>query len=143
MVPLLGWKIAAFHLLTLLVGIVMFAQQKLMPKPTHQAAADSPQAQQAEQMQKIMPYMSLMMIIIFYNFPSGLNLYIMTSSLIGAVEQLYIRRHISQQDLSGPTVPPGSPKPRRKPPAFIEWLQRQAEQAQKTHPQKDAGRRKR
>jgi YidC/Oxa1 family membrane protein insertase len=142
-IPLLGWKIAAFHLLPLLVGIVMFAQQKLMPKPSHAAAADSPQAQQAEQMQKIMPYMSLMMIVIFYNFPSGLNLYIMTSSLIGAVEQLYIRRHISQKDLEAPAVPAGPAKPPRRPPALLEWLQKKAEEAQKMPSQREQGKRRR
>lgn len=136
-VPILGWKVAAFHLLPLLVGILMFAQQKLMPKPKHAVAADTPQAQQAEQMQKIMPYMSLMMILVFYNFPSGLNLYIMTSSLIGALEQLYIRRHISKQDLEAQTVPAGGGKPRFKTPALLDWLQKQAEQAQKMPSRRD------
>jgi len=142
-VPIFGWKIEAFHLLPLLVGFTMFAQQKLMPKPTHQAAADSPQAQQAEQMQKIMPYMSLVMILIFYNFPSGLNLYIMTSSLIGAAEQLYIRKHISQQDLEGPPAAARAAQPKRSGPSLLEWIQKRAEEAQKLPSQRDQGKRRR
>ncbi|HRX85236.1 MAG TPA: YidC/Oxa1 family membrane protein insertase, partial [Phycisphaerae bacterium] len=142
-VPIVGWHLTAFHLLPLLVGIMMFAQQKLMPKPTHQTASDTPQALQAEQMQKFMPYMSLVMIIVFYNFPSGLNLYIMTSSLIGALEQLYIRRHISQQDLSPqPAGLNNPPKRRIKTPALLDWLQKQAEEAQKLPSRRDQDKRK-
>jgi YidC/Oxa1 family membrane protein insertase len=141
--PLVGWKLSAFNLLPLLVGVVMFTQQKLMPKPKHEVAVDSPQAQQAEQMQKIMPYMSLVMIIFFYNLPSGLNLYIMTSSLVGALEQLYIRRHISQQDLQAPAQSAQAAKRGGKQPAVLEWLQKKAEEAQKLQSQRDQGKRRR
>ncbi len=135
-VPLLGWEIDAFHLLPLLVGVLMFGQQKLMPKPKASVAHDSPQAQQAEQMQKIMPYMSLVMIVIFYRFPSGLNLYIMTSSLIGMIEQIYIRRHVEAIKEAGPPAPKKAGK-QRKAPGFIDWLQKQAEDAQKVRSQRD------
>jgi YidC/Oxa1 family membrane protein insertase len=124
-------QLEAFHLLPILVGVMMFAQQKLMPKPKKPAgASDSPQAQQAEQMQKMMPYMSLVMIFLFYGFPSGLNLYIMTSSLFGTAEQLYIRKHLSKTDLS-PPVKKVKPQPRSGP-TFLEKIQKRAEEAQKT-----------
>ena len=87
-------------------------------------------------MQKMMPYMSLLMIIIFYKFPSGLNLYIMTSSLFGAIEQWYIRNHIKKQDLEGPP-PEKPPRKRRSGPSFFERLQKQAEEAQKIRSQRD------
>ncbi len=131
-VPIFGWEIHCFNLLPILVGVTMFAQQKLMPKPKKTAQASSTsQAQQAEQMQKMMPYMSLLMIIIFYKFPSGLNLYIMTSSLFGALEQWYIRKHIHKQDLEGPRPKPHPTKPRSGP-SLLERLQKKAEEAQKT-----------
>ena len=106
--PVLG-QVTGLHLLPILVGIFMFAQQKLMPKPkTDTKLPRTAQTEQAEQMQKIMPYMSLVMILLFYKFPSGLNLYIMISSMLGTVEQLYIRKHV-QEKLQAPaadTKPP-------------------------------------
>lgn len=143
-IPLLGWKISELNLLPILVGVTMFAQQKLMPKPQHQAAMDSPQAQQAEQMQKIMPYMSLIMIIFFYQLPSGLNLYIMTSSLIGTVEQLYIRRYISREGAAEPAPKkPAEPARTGRTAALFEWLQKKAEEAQKLPSQRDQGKSRR
>lgn len=137
--PLLG-QLECFHLLPILVGVMMFAQQKLMPKPAAPSTATkSPQAQQAEQMQKMMPYMSLIMIVLFYKFPSGLNLYIMASSLIGTLEQIYIRRHIKQRDLEAPA--PAKPKKPLPGMGFFEKLQKQAEEAQKIRSQRDRAKR--
>jgi YidC/Oxa1 family membrane protein insertase len=134
--PLMG-DINGFHLLPLLVGVMMFAQQKLMPKPKKStAAASTPQAQQAEQMQKMMPYMSLIMILLFYKFPSGLNLYIMTSSLFGAIEQWYIRTHIKKKDLDKPVKDNAAPRRRRVSPSWLEKLQKQAEETQKLSSQR-------
>ena len=131
--PLIG-TLTCFSLLPILVGVFMFAQQKLMPKakkPTGEHAQSS-QAQQAEQMQKIMPYMSLVMILIFYKFPSGLNLYIMTSSMIGTAEQVYIRRHIAQYE-AREREGRFRKKPRKALPGEALWrrLQKQADEAQK------------
>ncbi|MCB9851429.1 MAG: YidC/Oxa1 family insertase periplasmic-domain containing protein [Phycisphaerales bacterium] len=143
-IPLVGWTVSEVNLLPFFVGFMMFAQQKLMPKPKHDVAVDSPQAQQAEQMQKMMPYMSLLMIVFFYNLPSGLNLYIMTSSLIGALEQLYIRKQIAQQDLSAPAKPAMSPAGSRKGrgSSLMEWLQKKAEEAQKLPSNRDQGKKR-
>ncbi len=132
--PLMG-EMTCFHLLPILVGVVMFAQQKLMPRPKSDPnVKKTPQAEQAEQMQKIMPYMSFAMIFLFYKFPSGLNLYIMTSSLVGAAEQIYIRKHIKKQDLEPPKsggMSKGPKKPKSGGPSFLEKLQQKAEEAQK------------
>ncbi len=136
-VPLMG-EMTCFHLLPILVGVMMFAQQKLMPRPKPDPnVKKTPQAEQAEQMQKIMPYMSFIMIFLFYKFPSGLNLYIMTSSLVGAAEQVYIRKHIKKKDLeppkggSGPAMGKGPKKPKAGGPSFLQKLQQKAEDAQK------------
>jgi YidC/Oxa1 family membrane protein insertase len=142
-VPLLG-ELDGFHLLPILVGITMFAQQKLMPKPTRSpSASSSQQSQQAEQMQKMMPYMSLVMIFLFYRFPSGLNLYIMTSSLFGALEQWYIRKHIKKSDLDKPAGPrPAKPNKPRKAPSFLERIAKQAEEAQRLPSKRDKKKKK-
>lgn len=137
--PLFG-KIEVFHLLPILVGVMMFAQQKLMPKPRKpQSSSSSSQAQQAEQMQKMMPYMSLMMIFLFYKFPSGLNLYIMASSLFGAIEQWRIRKHIKARENEPPAPKVARPKAPRKGPSLFEKLQQKAEEAQKLRSQRDRG----
>lgn len=132
-IDLLFFKMECFSLLPILVGLFMFAQQKLMPKPKKPPGdhARSPQADQAEQMQKIMPYVSLIMIPIFYNFPSGLNLYILTSSVIGTCEQIYIRRHIADYDAKE-RAGLLKKKPKKPLPGAGLWqrLQKQAEQAQ-------------
>ncbi|NOX57264.1 MAG: membrane protein insertase YidC [Planctomycetes bacterium] len=128
-IPLMD-DMTCFHLLPILVGVMMFAQQKLMPRPKPDPSVKkTSQSEQAEQMQKIMPYMSFVMIFLFYKFPSGLNLYIMTSSLVGAIEQLYIRKHIKLKDLE----PPKEDKPRkpRGGPSFLQKLQQRAEDAQR------------
>ena len=52
-----------------------------------------------EQQQKIMMWMMPFLFpIMLYSGPSGLNLYILTSTLIGIWESKRIRDHIKQQD---------------------------------------------
>jgi membrane protein insertase Oxa1/YidC/SpoIIIJ len=46
-----------------------------------------------------------------YSAPSGLTLYIFTSSLIGIIESKYVRAHIKAMDLE----PPKKKKPKKKP----------------------------
>ncbi|UCG17728.1 MAG: YidC/Oxa1 family insertase periplasmic-domain containing protein [Phycisphaerales bacterium] len=142
-IPLLGaltGEICEFNLLPILMGITMYLQQKLMPKPKPPPqAAKSPQMDQAAQMQKMMPIMSVFFVLILYAMPSGLNLYIMTSSLFGMIEQRRIRQHIkeakekSKQDLPLPARSKG-PAPPKKPSWFVQKfqeLQKQAEEAQR------------
>ena len=87
-------------------------------------------------MQKMMPMMSIMMLFIFYKMPSGLNLYIMFSSLFGAIEQYRIRKHIKEHEEAGTLIKPKKNKDdasiRKKPGqmSFIEKLQKMAADAQ-------------
>jgi len=86
-------------------------------------------------MQKMMGYMMFFMGFIFYNFPSGLNLYILTSNLVGMLEQWQIRKHIKEKDDRGDFDRGSSPGP--KPggsgkPTFIQRLQKKAEEARLT-----------
>jgi YidC/Oxa1 family membrane protein insertase len=93
-VPVLGWEIDSFNLLPLLMGGVMFMQQKLMPHSS--AAASNPQAAQQQKMMMIM--MPLMFPIMLYKGPSGVNLYIMSSMAAGVLEQMIIRKHIKEKE---------------------------------------------
>ena len=72
-----------FYILPILMGVTMYLSSKMTPIPTTDA--------QQQQMMKFMPIgMALMFMIIPY--PSGLALYILTSSLIGIVQQWYLNR---------------------------------------------------
>ena len=71
--------------------VSMMLMQKLTPQPT----GDPDQAKQ----QKFMLYfMSIFFTLIFYNMPSGLNLYILTSNFIGVIENKRIRSQMEHED---------------------------------------------
>ncbi len=92
-IPLLG-ALTSFNLLPILLGIAMFFQTKMNPQMAGAAQTD----QQASQ-QKMMAYMMpAIMLLIFYNAPAGLTLYIMTSVSAGVAEQYFIRKHIEEKE---------------------------------------------
>lgn len=72
------------RVLPLIMGLTMFAQQKITPMQT-------PDPTQARMMMTIMP---LMMTVLFYQFPSGLVLYWMMSNLIAIFHQLWTGRRM-------------------------------------------------
>jgi YidC/Oxa1 family membrane protein insertase len=72
-----------YYILPIVVGVSMYLVSKMTPMTT----ADPQQAQ----MMKIMPIMFAGSFIIF-PFSSGLALYILTSSLVGIVQQWYLNR---------------------------------------------------
>jgi YidC/Oxa1 family membrane protein insertase len=136
-IPLFGWTLNGFNLLPLLLGAFMYTQQKLTPRPKPSPSASPEQIQQQEMMQKMMPMFSIMMLVIFYKAPSGLTLYIMSSSLFGTIEQWLIRRDIKKREAEGtldkpekkpPSGDGGPAKP--KMPGFLERIQKMAEEAQ-------------
>lgn len=69
------------NVLPLLMGATMFIQQRV----TTGAAKDNPQA-------KMMLFMPIFMIFIFYNFPSGLVLYWLVNNVLTIGEQYWIRK---------------------------------------------------
>jgi len=83
-----------FNLLPILLGIAMFAQQKFSPQSA-QAATSPEQAQQQKMMRYLMPGM---MLVFFYNAPSGLTLYIMASTFAGVLDQYFVRKHIKNKE---------------------------------------------
>ncbi len=78
-----------FHLLPVLMGASMFLQQKL----TSQIPKDGTPLSEAQKQQKVMGnVMSIVFIFMFYNFPSGLNLYFMFSTLLGVFQQWWMMK---------------------------------------------------
>ena len=51
-----------------------------------------------EQQRKMMKWMSLLFPVMLYSGPSGLTLYILTSTTIGIIESKIIRDHIKQRE---------------------------------------------
>jgi YidC/Oxa1 family membrane protein insertase len=84
-----------FNLLPLMMGGVMYLQQKMMPSSQPAAQADSQMAQQQKMMMIMMP---LMFPVMLYNGPAGVNLYIMSSIGAGVIEQKVIRKHIKEKE---------------------------------------------
>ncbi len=82
--PFSVYGINHVNVLPILMAIANVVQLRFQPKP-----ADESQAQ----MQKIMGLMMpVMMLVFLYNYPSGLSLYIFTSSVLGIFEYQVIRR---------------------------------------------------
>ncbi len=101
-VPLFfGITISGLNVLPLLLGVVFFVNQKYTPKPP----ATTPEQ---EQQQKMMQWMTLLFPMFLYTGPSGLNLYILTSTTIGIIESKVVRDHIKQREelekLNGPVI---------------------------------------
>lgn len=93
--PVFG-SIHSLNLLPILMGVAFYLQQKIMPMQPPANAATNPQM---AQQQKIMNFLlPLMMPLVLYNAPSGVNLYIMTSTFGGVVEQYFIKKHIKEKE---------------------------------------------
>jgi YidC/Oxa1 family membrane protein insertase len=78
-----------FHLLPILMGITMFMQQRFTSKlPKDPTKLDDNQKQQ-----KMMGnMMAVLFTVMFYNFPSGLNIYFMLSTLLGIGQQAWMMK---------------------------------------------------
>ncbi|RIK69355.1 MAG: hypothetical protein DCC65_01025 [Planctomycetota bacterium] len=101
--------INSFNLLPIIMTITMYAQQKFMQKLTKPAVPVPPKLDEQgnpipdpmAQQQKMMNFMTIFFGLLFYNFPSGLNLYILSSNLLGMLEQYRIKKHIREKDERG------------------------------------------
>ena len=94
-IPLLSSMIGpvyGFNFLPILLTIAMVLQMKLTP----QMGGANPQA--AQQQKMMMWMMPGIMLLFFYNAPSGLTLYIMASTFAGVAEQWIIRKHIRERE---------------------------------------------
>ena len=73
------------HLAIRILPVVMIASQFIMQKMTPQAGGDPAQ-------QKMMQFMPLIFGFMFYNFPSGLVLYYLTSNLVSMLQQWFFNK---------------------------------------------------
>ena len=71
----------AIHILPLVMIVSQFVMQKMTPQP-----------RQDPNQQKMMMFMPLIFGFMFYNFPSGLVLYYLTSNLVGMGQQWFFNR---------------------------------------------------
>jgi YidC/Oxa1 family membrane protein insertase len=83
-----------------LLPIIMVASQFFMQKMTPQAAGVDPNQQ------KMMMFMPLMFGFFFYNLPSGLVLYYLTSNLVGMGLQLFFNKTAMADDAALSVAPP-------------------------------------
>ncbi|MBM3198011.1 MAG: membrane protein insertase YidC [Chlamydiae bacterium] len=78
----------SFHLLPILLGVVMYVQQK-----NSQAAKATQNLTDAQRQQKFMGnIMVVVFTVISYHFPSGLNIYWLSSMLLQILQQWYASR---------------------------------------------------
>ncbi len=73
-----------FHLLPILLGLVMLVQQRFMSIAPSDANLMTEQQRQQRAMGNIM---TVVFAVMFYNFPAGLNIYWLSSMLLGIVQQ--------------------------------------------------------
>jgi YidC/Oxa1 family membrane protein insertase len=124
--PVLGNE---FNLLPILVVVVMLWNQKFQPKPA---------TEQARQQQKMMKFMPVLFGFLFYQMPSGLCVYFVTSMGIGSLERWLIDKRAGKVDLR-PADEEARAKKRRVPagkePAKSGWLQKLAKMQKKLQEQ--------
>jgi len=87
-IPLIGNE---FHLLPFLLGGIMFVQQNMMSSLPKDPSLLTDQQRQQKMMGNVM---TLVMTIMFYQFPSGLNIYWISSMVLGIIQQWWTNRSI-------------------------------------------------
>jgi len=83
-----------FHLLPVLLGVTMFFQQKLSATAPKDPAQMTDQQRQQRAMGTIM---TVVFTVMFYHFPSGLNLYWLSSMLLGIGQQWITNRFMDRK----------------------------------------------
>lgn len=80
----------SFHLLPILLGVIMYYQQKFM-------SAGKVATDQQKQQRSIGNIMTIVFTVMFYHFPSGLNLYWISSMGLGILQQWYVNKKIEAE----------------------------------------------
>lgn len=84
----------SFHLLPILLGAVMWAQQRFSSSQPKDPKLMTDQQKQQRSMGNIM---TLVFAVMFYHFPSGLNIYWLSSMGLGILQQWVMARRITQK----------------------------------------------
>ncbi len=82
------------HLLPILMGATMFLQSKFMTKLPKDPTKMNDQQKQQKMMGNMMP---IVFAVMFYNVPSGLNIYFMFSTLLGILQQWWMTKKQAPQ----------------------------------------------
>lgn len=98
-IPLIGNQ---FHLLPILLGVVMYLQQKLMSTLPKDPSLWTEQQRQQRFMGTIM---AVVFTVMFYSFPSGLNIYWLSSMLLGILQQWWTTRYMNKQKAAVEVLP--------------------------------------
>ena len=137
-VPLLSvmmGEIQGLNILPFFLGLSMYLQQRYMSlqvKPSSMPGKSPDEMAQQQAMQKKMGVMmALMFPLMLYNAPSGLNLYIMTSTFFGVIEQKRIRKHIEDQEAAGTLLVKKKAPKASTGPTWFDRLQKKVEEAQR------------
>lgn len=106
---LFSWKMPIFfignqfHLLPILLGGVMLLQQRYMST----APKDPSQMTEQQRQQRVMGnMMAVVFTVMFYHFPSGLNIYWLSSMLLGMFQQYWTAKtlkNVSDKTVKTPT----------------------------------------
>ncbi len=81
----------SFHLLPILLGLTMFWQQRMSATAPKDPKTMTDQQKQQRFMGNIM---TIVFTVLFYNFPSGLNIYWLSSMLLGILQQSWMTKRI-------------------------------------------------
>jgi YidC/Oxa1 family membrane protein insertase len=100
-IPFIGQHIMYLNVLPILMTLAMVVSTKIMPVS---GPAQNPQQKM------IMTVMPIFMGVIFYNYAAGLNLYILTSTVLGMAQTRLT--HISEKDAK--ELPKKAPKKKRQ-----------------------------
>lgn len=88
--PIIGNQ---FHLLPILLGVVMLLQQRLMSTTPKDPNAMTDQQRQQKMMGNVM---AVVFAVMFYSFPSGLNIYWLSSMLLGMAQQWWTTKRLAK-----------------------------------------------
>lgn len=100
-----------FHLLPILLGAVMFIQQRVMSNTPKDPSLMTDQQRQQRTMGTVM---TAVFAVMFYHFPSGLNIYWLSSMLLGILQQWWTQRNFKAKPLEAQTVPSTKGKQKKK-----------------------------
>jgi YidC/Oxa1 family membrane protein insertase len=107
-IPFIGTE---FHLLPVFLGVIMFIQPRIMsPLPKDK----SKWSEQQKQQRMMGNMMAIMFTWLFYNFPSGLNIYWMSSMLLGILQQWWTKRQIKTPEKKDVVLDITPPKGKQK-----------------------------
>jgi YidC/Oxa1 family membrane protein insertase len=119
--------VSSINLIPLLMGVIFFVQQKYMTPPP-----SGPVTPEMESQQKMMKWMMVLLFpLMLYTAPSGLTLYIATSTLVGVFEGIQVRKVVSKMDFTKP-----QPKSDNWMTRAFEALQKRQSQVQKQQQQR-------